>query len=153
MLSFNGNNKINKQGQTSENVALKFNISREKQDSYAFESQKRAKKAQEDGKFKEEIVPITTTYKDAEGKTQKITVSDDEGIRETTKEALEKLKPVFSKTGTTTAGNSSQVSDGKFFIKIIGAAAMLVMTREKANELNLEILGTFRGFATQGIEI
>jgi acetyl-CoA acetyltransferase len=51
---------------------------------------------------------------------------------------LAKLKPAFSKTGTTTAGNSSQVSDG--------AAAMLVMTREKANELNLEILGTFRGF-------
>jgi len=131
-------------GQTSENVATKFNISREKQDYYALHSQKRAKKAQEDGKFKEEIVKINTKIKDAEGKEKDITVEQDDGIRETTKEALENLKPVFSKNGTTTAGNSSQVSDG--------AAGMLLMTRKKAKELGLKVVGTFRGFATQGCD-
>jgi len=84
-------------GQTSEAVALKFNISREKQDYYALESQKRAKKAQDDGKFNEEIVKINTKIKDSEGKEQNITVDKDDGIRETTKEGLEKIKTCIFK--------------------------------------------------------
>jgi len=76
-------------------------------------------------------------------KKKKITVTKDDGIRTTTKESLAKLKPAFSNDGSTTAGNSSQVSDG--------AAACLVMTRAKANQLGLPILGIFRSFAVVGV--
>jgi len=90
------------------------------------------------------LLKFNTKIKDSEGKEQNITVDKDDGIRETTKEGLEKLKPAFSKEGTTTAGNSSQVSDG--------AAGMLIMTRNKAKELGLKIIGTFRGYATKGCD-
>jgi len=130
-------------GDTSENVAEKFGISRQEQDKFAYESQLKASKAQKEGKFVNEIIPVTTVVKGPDGTEQTITVSQDEGIRATTLEALTKLKPAFKEGGTTTAGNSSQVSDG--------AAAVLVMKRSVANKLGLQIQGVFRYFAVCGV--
>lgn len=94
-----------------ENVAAKYNVSREKQDAFAAESFQRAARAQASGKFKDEIVPVRTKVVDP--KTQEehdVTVEQDDGIRDgVTKESLSKLKPAFSKTGSTHAGNASQV--------------------------------------------
>jgi acetyl-CoA acyltransferase 1 len=95
-------------GQTSENVAEKFGITREKQDWFAFESYRKALEAQKAGKFKEEIIPVTTTVVKEDGQKQVVTVLQDEGPRPTTLEALAKLKPAFTPTGSSTAGNSSQ---------------------------------------------
>jgi acetyl-CoA acyltransferase 1 len=92
-------------GTTSENVAKEFGITREEQDDFAFRSHSLAAKAQKEGLFKEEIVPITLE----DGTT---VVDSDDGIRPTTREALLKLKPAFDPQGSTTAGNASQVSDG-----------------------------------------
>jgi acetyl-CoA acyltransferase 1 len=123
-------------GVTSENVAEKFKVSRETQDKFALESHLRAFKAQQQGLFKDEIVPV----KLASGKI----VDADDGIRgNATLEALAKLKPVFSEHGTTTPGNASQVSDG--------AAAVLLMRRSKAQQLNLPILGRMLGYAVAGV--
>jgi len=129
-------------GETSENVAERYGITREEQDRFAYESQMKASKAQKEGKFKAEIVPVTTTIKTPEGE-KTITVDQDEGIRATTYEALAKLKPAFKEGGTTTAGNSSQVSDG--------AAAVLVMKRKTAKKLGLTIMGIFRYYAVSGV--
>jgi acetyl-CoA acyltransferase 1 len=135
---------LNTMGQTSENVAAKYGISRAKQDQFAFESHQRAAKAQEQGLFKEEIIPVKTKIVDADGKEKEITVTADDGPRkDTTVAGLAKLKPAFKKDGTTTAGNSSQVSDG--------AAAVVLTTRRKANELKLPILGTFKAFHVSGV--
>lgn len=133
-------------GMTSENVATKFGISREKQDYYAALSHQRAGKAQKEGRFNDEIVPVTIIVEDEKTNEEKeVVVSKDEGIRiETTKESLGKLKPAFKKDGSTTAGNSSQVSDG--------AAAMLVTKRSIAKKLGLQIMGTFRSFAVEGCD-
>jgi len=125
-------------GETSENVATQFGITREEQDKMAFESQAKAAKAQKEGKFDSEIVPVTVNV---DGKS--VTVSKDEGIRATTMEALKKLKPAFRENGTTTAGNSSQVSDG--------AAAVLLMRRSVAKKLGLTPLAIFRSFAVVGV--
>jgi len=125
-------------GETSENIAAKYSLSREVQDKFAFESQAKALNAQKSGKFKDEIVPITVSLG---GK--KVTVTEDEGIRPTTLEGLAKLKPAFKADGSTTAGNSSQVSDG--------AGAVLVMSRSKAQELGFPILAVFRSFASVGV--
>uniref|UniRef100_A0A8C6RA78 3-ketoacyl-CoA thiolase B, peroxisomal n=1 Tax=Nannospalax galili TaxID=1026970 RepID=A0A8C6RA78_NANGA len=104
----------------------------------------RAARAQSRGCFREEIVPVTTTVLDDEGNKRTITVSQDEGIRpSTTMEGLAKLKPAFKDGGSTTAGNSSQVSDG--------AAAVLLARRSKAKELGLPILGVLRSFAVVGV--
>jgi acetyl-CoA acyltransferase 1 len=130
-------------GITSENVAAKYNISREEQDRFAVSSQEKANKAQKSGLYKEEIVPLTVTVKKEDGKSETVTVDKDEGIRPTTLENLAKLKPAFKKDGSTTAGNSSQVSDG--------AAAVLVMTRAEANKRGLPILGKFHSFAVVGV--
>jgi len=130
-------------GQTSENVAEKYGVSREVQDKFAFESQLKAGKAQKEGKFDAEIVPVTTQVVGPDGETKTITVTKDEGIRPTTLEGLTKLKPAFKEGGSTTAGNSSQTSDG--------AAAVLVMKRSAAKRLGLKVLGTFRGYATIGV--
>lgn len=131
-------------GITSENVAEKYGISRERQDALAVESNARAVKAQAEGRFKSEIVPVTTTIKDKDGKETPITVDKDEGPRaETTMEGLGKLKAAFKKGGSTTAGNSSQVSDG--------AAAVLLMKRSKAKELGCPIIGTFKAFSVKGV--
>ncbi|KAG3279633.1 3-ketoacyl-CoA thiolase A, peroxisomal, transcript variant X2 [Ictidomys tridecemlineatus] len=131
-------------GITSENVAEKFGISREKQDTFALASQQKAARAQSRGCFRAEIVPVTTTIHDDKGIKKSITVSQDEGIRpNTTMEGLAKLKPAFKDGGSTTAGNSSQVSDG--------AAAVLLARRSKAEELGLPILGVLRSYAVVGV--
>uniref|UniRef100_A0A8D2H766 acetyl-CoA C-acetyltransferase n=2 Tax=Urocitellus parryii TaxID=9999 RepID=A0A8D2H766_UROPR len=131
-------------GITSENVAEKFGISREKQDTFALASQQKAARAQSRGCFRAEIVPVTTTIHDDKGIKKSITVSQDEGIRpNTTLEGLAKLKPAFKDGGSTTAGNSSQVSDG--------AAAVLLARRSKAEELGLPILGVLRSYAVVGV--
>jgi acetyl-CoA acyltransferase 1 len=130
-------------GMTSENVAAKYNISREEQDIFAARSQQLAAKAQKAGNFKEEIVPVTVTIKKEDGSSEKKVIDQDDGIRETTPEQLGKLKAAFKKDGSTTAGNSSQVSDG--------AAAVLVMTRREANKRGLTIIGKFHNFGVAGV--
>eukprot|EP01128_Nolandella_sp_AFSM9_P000324 TRINITY_DN10490_c0_g1_i1.p1 TRINITY_DN10490_c0_g1~~TRINITY_DN10490_c0_g1_i1.p1 ORF type:complete len:433 (-),score=131.76 TRINITY_DN10490_c0_g1_i1:266-1528(-) len=131
-------------GMTSENVAAKYGITRDQQDTFAAESQRRAAAAQANGSFNDELIPVNTTVKDKEGKLQPITVSKDEGVRaSTTKESLSKLRPVFKKDGTATAGNSSQTSDG--------AAVVVAMTRGEAKKRGLPILGRFLSYAVAGV--
>ncbi|KAM4815103.1 3-ketoacyl-CoA thiolase, peroxisomal isoform 1-T1 [Thomomys bottae] len=131
-------------GITSENVAERFGITREKQDAFALASQQKAARAQSQGCFRAEIVPVTTTVQDAKDGQKTITVSEDEGVRPgTTLEGLAKLKPAFKAGGSTTAGNSSQVSDG--------AAAVLLARRSRAEELGLPILGVLRSYAVVGV--
>jgi len=128
-------------GQTSENVAERYNIPRSVQDEFAVRSHKLAAAAQAAGKFDSQIVPVEYTTEDG----KKVVVSKDEGIRGTTTIAdLTKLKPAFKEGGTTTAGNSSQLSDG--------AAAMIVTKRSTAERLKLPIQGIFRSFAVIGVE-
>lgn len=125
---------------TAENVAQRFSITREEQDLFAFESQQRAKKAMEANCFAEEIVPVS--YKDRKG--NEIIVDKDEHPRiGTSLEKLSKLKPLFE-GGTVTAGNASGVNDG--------AAALLLMSAEKAKELNLKPLAKYITGATAGLE-
>jgi 3-oxoadipyl-CoA thiolase len=126
--------------QTAENVAQRYTITRENQDLFAYESQQRAKKAMEENRFAEEIVPVV--YKDRKG--NEITVDQDEHPRpDTTLEKLGKLKPIFE-GGTVTAGNASGVNDG--------ASALLLMSAEKAKELNLKPLAKYVVGATAGLE-
>jgi acetyl-CoA acyltransferase len=136
-------------GLTAEAVAKQFNISREDQDKFAFESHMKALKAQADGKFDSQIVPINIeqTFVNENGKkeTKSYVVSKDEGPRfGTTVEALANLKPVFAADGSVTAGNSSQMSDG--------AAFVLVMSEEMVKELNLEPIARLVNFASAGVE-
>jgi len=130
-------------GITSENVASKYGVTREEQDKLSVLSNQRAINAKL--KYRQEILPITTQIKDKKsGKIKTITVIDDDGPRAgTNMKSLGKLRAVFKKGGTTTAGNSSQVSDG--------AAAVLMMKRSKAKELGLPIMGKFIGFAVSGV--
>uniref|UniRef100_A0A8C6XLX9 Acetyl-CoA acyltransferase 1 n=1 Tax=Naja naja TaxID=35670 RepID=A0A8C6XLX9_NAJNA len=131
-------------GITSENVAERFGISREKQDAFALSSQQKATRAQKLGWFKNEIVPVNTTITDDQGTEKKITVLQDEGIRPSTSlEGLARLKPAFQENGTSTAGNSSQVSDG--------AAAVLLARRSAAAQLGLPVLGVLKSFAVVGV--
>jgi acetyl-CoA acyltransferase len=135
-------------GLTAEAVANEYNISREDQDQFAFDSHRKALQAQQAGKFNSQLVPIsiTQTYLDENGKkaTKTYTVSADEGPRvDTSLEALAKLKPVFADQGSVTAGNSSQMSDG--------AAFVLVMSEEMVKELNLEPLARLVNFASAGV--
>ena len=131
-------------GQTSENVAEKYGVSRETQDKFAVESHRKAAQAQQNGLFNDEIVPVKTFVKGADGKTTEVVISKDDGIRkETTFEGLSKLKPAFKKGGTTTAGNSSQVTDG--------AAAVLLTKRSTAEKLGLPILARFLAHAVAGV--
>lgn len=130
-------------GITAENVAKKFGITREMQDAFALRSHQRAIRAMELGWFKDEIVPITTTVFEERGP-RELTLTVDEGPRpDTTLEALAKLSPAFSKEGTVTAGNSSQISDG--------AAAAVMMSAEQAGSMGLPIMGYFRAFVTAGV--
>jgi len=132
-------------GQTSEEVAARYKISREEQDQFALISYQRAINAIKTGQFKDEIVPVTTTVKDAQGKETTVTVDQDEGPRPTTIENLRKLRPAFKpEGGCSTAGNSSQTSDG--------AAATLLARRSVAEKLKLPILATLRSFAAVGVE-
>jgi acetyl-CoA acyltransferase len=136
-------------GLTAEAVAKQFKISREDQDTFAYESHMKALKAQADGKFDNQIVPINIeqTFVNENGKkeTKSYIVSKDEGPRlGTSVEALANLKPVFAADGSVTAGNSSQMSDG--------AAFVLVMSEEMVKELNLEPIARLVNFASAGVE-
>ncbi|KAI5058213.1 hypothetical protein GOP47_0026383 [Adiantum capillus-veneris] len=133
-------------GVTSENVAERFDVSRKAQDEAAVTSHARAAAATAKGKFKDEIIPVETKLVDPKsGEEKPVVISVDDGIRPgTTLADLSKLKPVFKKNGSTTAGNSSQVSDG--------AAAVLLMKRGLALKKNLPILGVFRSFAAVGVD-
>jgi len=131
-------------GITSENVAEKWNIPREKQDLLAVESNKKALAAQKAGFFDDEIVPIKTKVKDAQGELKEVTISADEGPRNSSLESLSKLRPAFKPGGTTTAGNSSQVSDG--------AALVLLAKRSTAQKQGLPILARMRSFAVVGVD-
>ncbi|MFN2596142.1 MAG: acetyl-CoA C-acyltransferase [Pyrinomonadaceae bacterium] len=134
-------------GLATENVARKFEVSREEQDAFALRSHRRAAAAQDAGKFDDEIVPLTVTFEelDARGRKQRreVTFTKDEGVRrDTSEEGLAKLKPAFHAKGTITAGNASQMSDG--------AAAAVVMSDERARALNLKPLARFVAYATAG---
>jgi acetyl-CoA acyltransferase 1 len=130
-------------GITSENVAADYNIPRKVQDEFAAASQSKAEKAQKSGLFKDEIVPVKTVIINEKEEETPIVVTEDDGIRSTTVDSLAKLRPAFKKDGSTTAGNSSQVSDG--------AAAVLVMTRAEAEKRKLPILGKFISAAVAGV--
>ena len=135
-------------GLTGENVARAYGVSREDQDAFAYRSHRRAAEAISSGKFADEITPLTVKRWESDGegrpKATEVAFSTDEGVRDdTSPEALAKLKPVFARDGVVTAGNSSQTSDG--------AAAIVVMSAEKATRLNLHPLGVFRSFATAGV--
>jgi len=134
-------------GLTAENLARKYQIPREQQDAFALRSHQRALAAIDAGRFREEIVPleVVETSMNGDGKpwTRKIVFDTDEGPRrDTSAEALAKLKPVFHANGTVTAGNASQTSDG--------AAAAVVMSAEKAKSLGVKPLARFVSYATAG---
>ncbi|KAL6535150.1 3-ketoacyl-CoA thiolase 2, peroxisomal [Orobanche minor] len=133
-------------GITSENVAHRFGITRQEQDQAAVESHRKAAAATASGKFKDEITPVKTKIVDPKSGDEKaVTISVDDGIRPNTSVAdLAKLKAVFKKDGSTTAGNSSQVSDG--------AGAVLLMKRGVAMQKGLPILGVFRSFVAVGVD-
>lgn len=131
-------------GMTSENVAEKFGVTREDQDAFAMRSHAKAAKAIKSGAFKNEIVPTKVTVKDADGNEKEVVVTQDEGPRaDTSMEGLKKLKAVFKKNGSTTAGNASQVSDG--------AAAVVLIRRSEADKLGLKVIGVFRGCKVVGV--
>ncbi|MBK1635473.1 acetyl-CoA C-acetyltransferase [Rhodovulum adriaticum] len=127
-------------GQTAENVANQWQISREQQDEFALASQNKAEAAQKDGRFKDEIVPVTVTHRKGE-----TIVEDDEYIRHgATIESMQKLRPAFTKEGSVTAGNASGINDG--------AAGVLVMSAEEAEKRGLEPLARIASYATAGLD-
>lgn len=131
-------------GATAEKVAAKFNVSREEQDKFAYDSQRKATIARTEGKLKDEIAPIKVRVFDEAGKPQEVTVSEDTIIRsETTLEGLTKLKPAFDSKGTVTAGNASPLTDG--------AAATVMMSESKAKALGVKPLGYFVDYAVAGV--
>ncbi|MBS7528657.1 acetyl-CoA C-acyltransferase [Fusibacter paucivorans] len=134
-------------GITAENVAERYHVTREMQDKFSEESHKRAAKAQKEGKFDDDIIPISAIRPVEESKgirSETFIFNKDEGIRENISIAnLEKLKTVFKVKGTVTAGNSSQMSDG--------AAVVLLMSREKAEALGIKPLAVFKSFAVAGV--
>ena len=130
-------------GITAENVAKKYDVTREQQDAFALESNKRAGNAIEQGWFKEEIAPIDVEVYGPGGH-KSVTFAQDEGPRpDSTLEGLAKLRPVFDVKGSVTAGNASQVSDG--------AAALVLMAAERAKAEGREVIAHFRAFATAGV--
>jgi len=135
-------------GLTAERVAAKYGITREQADAFSLSSHQKALAAIQEGKFAEEIVPVTVTYSapgknPAKPEVKTVEFTTDEGPRaDTSLEALAKLKPAFHAKGTVTAGNSSQTSDG--------AAAVVVMSAERARALGLKPLARFISFATAG---
>jgi len=130
-------------GETSEIMAERYKITRKEVDEFAAESFRRGVEAQKNGWFEKEIAPIKTTVKDKDGKLKEVVVSRDDGIRPTTVQTLSKLRPSFRGDGISHAGNSSQVTDG--------ASAVLLMTREKAQQLGLKILGKFVNHTVVGV--
>jgi acetyl-CoA acyltransferase len=136
-------------GLTAEAVAKEYDVSREDQDEFAYHSHQKALKAQEENRFQDQIVPIevSETFVGESGKkeTKSYTVEKDEGPRkDTNKEALSKLRPVFAEGGSVTAGNSSQMSDG--------AAFVMVMSEEMVKQLNLEPVARLVNYAAVGVE-
>lgn len=136
-------------GYTAEEVANQFKISREEQDQFSFESHQKALKANETGRFKDQIVPIPVEYnyldENQKMQTKKYDFSVDEGPRkDTSLEGLAKLRPVFANGGSVTAGNSSQMSDG--------AAFVIVMSEEMVKELGLEPEARLVAYAAAGLE-
>lgn len=136
-------------GLTAEQVAAKYGISREDQDKFAYESHMKAVQAQKDGKFREEIVPVTTkeVYVDHDGKkkSREFTVDTDESPRaDTNMDALAKLKPVFAMGGSVTAGNSSPTTDG--------AAFAVVMSEKLMKQLNLKPVARLMSYAVAGVD-
>ena len=135
--------------QTAEYVARRYEIPREKQDEFGVQSQQRAAKARAEGRFKDEIVPITTKMKVVDKHTghettKEVTAAEDEGIRvDTTYEGVSQIKPAIE-GGCIAAGNASQFSDG--------ASACVVMSEKEAARRNLKPLGIFRGFAAAGCD-
>nr|ALS90993.1 AcCoA-C-Actrans: acetyl-CoA [uncultured bacterium] len=134
-------------GLATENVARKYEISREAQDAFALQSHQRAQRALDEDKFKDEVVPLNVTFEelDEKGRKQKreVVFEKDEGVRrDSSIEGLQKLKPAFHVKGTITAGNASQMSDG--------AAAAVVMSDERAKQLNLRPMARFVAYATAG---
>jgi acetyl-CoA acyltransferase len=131
-------------GTTAENVAKKFEVDRARQDAFAANSQNKAIAAWERGFFNDEVIPVTTTFIAADGSAKEITVAKDSTPRPgTTPEGLGKLRPAFNPKGTVTAGNASPLTDG--------AAAVVLMTKEKADELGLKPMGYYRGFQVAGV--
>ena len=135
-------------GVTAENVARKFGISREDQDAFALKSHQKAAAAVKAGKFKDEILPLKVKTQEVseDGKVtfREFVFDTDEGIRaDTTLEALSKLRPAFSTTGSVTPGNSSPLNDG--------ASATVILSKEKAKSLGLAPMATFRSFAVAGV--
>ena len=135
-----GDTGLPPQGIGADMIAEEYDISREDLDAFAAESQRRAAQATDEGRFENEVVPVAISI---DGKSTDMT--RDEGIREgTTPEVLANLKPAFADDGKITAGNSSQISDG--------AAALLIMSRDKADELGLKPRAAFRQFALAGTD-
>ena len=135
-------------GLTAEEVAKEFNVSREDQDIFAYESHQKALKALEENRFKDQIVPITVEEiyldKDEKRASRSYIVDTDEGPRaDTSKEKLAKLRPVFADGGSVTAGNASQMSDG--------AAFVLIMSESMVKELGLEPIARLAGYAATGV--
>lgn len=134
-------------GTTAEVLAKKFSISREQQDRYSLQSHQKAVRAIREGKFEEEIIPVETRLvvgQNGDRETKEIIFKIDEGPRaDTSLEKLASLKPAFDPNGTVTPGNASQMSDG--------AAAVVVMSRERARSLGAKPLAVFRGYAVGGV--
>ncbi|MEO6393423.1 MAG: acetyl-CoA C-acyltransferase [Pyrinomonadaceae bacterium] len=134
-------------GLATENVARKYEVSREEQDAFALLSHQRAAAALKEGRFKDEVVPLTISVEELDGQGRKqsreVVFDMDEGVRfDATAEGLAKLRPAFHVKGTITAGNASQMSDG--------AAAVVIMSDEKARELGVPPLARFVAYATAG---
>lgn len=128
-------------GVTAENIAEKWGITREEQDAFAAESQRRAVAAQQEGRFNDEIVPVSISQR----KGEPVVVAADEYPRPgTTAEKLAKLRPAFKKDGTVTAGNASGLNDG--------AAMVVLMAKEKALELGIEPLATVKSYASAALD-
>jgi acetyl-CoA C-acetyltransferase len=128
-------------GITAENLVEKYAITREEQDEFAYQSQQRMARAMAEGRFNEQIVPITIPVKKGEPLVFK---TDEHPRPQTTLDALAKLPPAFLKGGTVTAGNSSGLNDA--------ASALVIMAREKAEELNLTPLAVVRDYAVAGVD-
>ena len=136
MDAFNGYHM----GNTAENIAQQWQLTREEQDAFAARSQNKAEAAKKAGRFKDEIVPVTVP-----GRKGDVVVDADEYIREgATAEGMAKLKPAFSKEGTVTAGNASGINDG--------AAALVLMSAAEAEKRGLKPLATIRSWATAGVD-
>ena len=135
-------------GVTAENVARKFNISREEQDAFALKSHQKAAAAIQAGRFKDEILPVKVktqeVTEDGQVKFREFVFDTDEGVRpDSTMETLAKLRPAFSITGSVTAGNSSPLNDG--------ASATVILSKDKAKALGVQPLATLRSYAVVGV--